>query len=319
MNGQSSKSSPMTCEDTSSATSSLESESGATPSGSQDGQMTASCGPAPARANHSARRVSSKEPQTPATFGLSGSGSSASVALSQSLASRLERRFATVGSILFRQTWRVLTTPSGRQLWAHTASAHRTSGSDCTSWPTPDASVAQDGETFDTWEKRRLRTKARVKNGNGFGTPLTIAAQLASWPTAGASDASGTRKPKNLLATHRPSGAKVCQTLNHAAFLATWTTPSSRDFKSNEGSEEFHAARREQARGKPLSEQAHQLSGQPADWLPCIDGKARPVEPGTFPLAHGATARVGRLRAYGNAIVPQAAAEFIKAAMECLS
>jgi DNA (cytosine-5)-methyltransferase 1 len=53
-----------------------------------------------------------------------------------------------------------------------------------------------------------------------------------------------------------------------------------------------------------------------ADWLHCRDGKWRPVEPGTFPLAHGATARVGRLRAYGNAIVPQVAAEFIKAYLE---
>jgi len=50
-----------------------------------------------------------------------------------------------------------------------------------------------------------------------------------------------------------------------------------------------------------------------ADWLPCIDGKARPVEPGAFPLAHGAPARVGRLRAYGNAIVAPQAAEFIRA------
>ena len=50
------------------------------------------------------------------------------------------------------------------------------------------------------------------------------------------------------------------------------------------------------------------------DWLPCTDGKARPVEPGTFPLAHGIPGRVGRLRAYGNAIVPQLAAEFIIAA-----
>ena len=52
------------------------------------------------------------------------------------------------------------------------------------------------------------------------------------------------------------------------------------------------------------------------DWLPCRDGKARPVEPGTFPLAHGAPARVGRLRAYGNAIVPQVAAAFVSAFME---
>lgn len=53
-----------------------------------------------------------------------------------------------------------------------------------------------------------------------------------------------------------------------------------------------------------------------ADWLLCRDGKWRPVEPGTFPLAYGAPARVGRLRAYGNAIVPQVAAEVIAAYMD---
>ena len=51
-------------------------------------------------------------------------------------------------------------------------------------------------------------------------------------------------------------------------------------------------------------------------FIPCGDGKARRVEPGIFPLAHGAFARVGRLRAYGNAIVPQVAAEFIRAYRE---
>ncbi|RLL71694.1 DNA cytosine methyltransferase [Ochrobactrum soli] len=50
-----------------------------------------------------------------------------------------------------------------------------------------------------------------------------------------------------------------------------------------------------------------------ADWLFCRDGKWRPVEPGTFPLAHGAAARVGRLRGYGNAIVAPAAQAFIEA------
>jgi DNA (cytosine-5)-methyltransferase 1 len=43
--------------------------------------------------------------------------------------------------------------------------------------PTPNASVANDGETFETWEERRQRTQERVQNGNGFGTPLSIAVQ----------------------------------------------------------------------------------------------------------------------------------------------
>jgi DNA (cytosine-5)-methyltransferase 1 len=50
-----------------------------------------------------------------------------------------------------------------------------------------------------------------------------------------------------------------------------------------------------------------------AEWLPCRDGKARPVESGTFPLAYGVSQRVGKLRAYGNAIVPQVAEAFLRA------
>ena len=53
-----------------------------------------------------------------------------------------------------------------------------------------------------------------------------------------------------------------------------------------------------------------------ADWLLCRDGKWRPVEPGTFPLANGAPARVGRLRGYGNAIVAPLAQAFIEAYQE---
>ncbi|MEM0605572.1 DNA cytosine methyltransferase [Klebsiella grimontii] len=52
-----------------------------------------------------------------------------------------------------------------------------------------------------------------------------------------------------------------------------------------------------------------------ADWLYCQDGKWRPVRPGSFPLANGVPARVGRLRTYGNAINIEAAAAFIKSYM----
>jgi len=53
-----------------------------------------------------------------------------------------------------------------------------------------------------------------------------------------------------------------------------------------------------------------------AEWIPCRDGKARPVEPGTFPLAHGIAGRVGRLRGYGNALCAPAAQAFIEAYLE---
>ena len=62
--------------------------------------------------------------------------------------------------------------------------------------------------------------------------------------------------------------------------------------------------------------------GRPAwidiEYIPCADGKARPTQPGIHPLANGIPGRVGKLRAYGNAIVPQLAAEFVMAHMEPL-
>jgi hypothetical protein len=46
------------------------------------------------------------------------------------------------------------------------------------SWPTPNAQVSQDGESPETWLKRKEAMKAKGYNGNGCGTPLTIAVQL---------------------------------------------------------------------------------------------------------------------------------------------
>lgn len=68
--------------------------------------------------------------------------------------------------------------------------------------------------------------------------------------------------------------------------------------------------------------QADQKSGggywSESDWIHCDDGRKRPTRPGAFPLVNGATQRVGRLRAYGNAINAEVATQFIKAYMECI-
>lgn len=56
-------------------------------------------------------------------------------------------------------------------------------------------------------------------------------------------------------------------------------------------------------------------------WVYCDDpggARWRPVEAGTFPLAPRSSGRMGRLRAYGNAIVAPLAAEFISASLEAM-
>lgn len=67
--------------------------------------------------------------------------------------------------------------------------------------------------------------------------------------------------------------------------------------------------------GRLLQLEENPLTGfwSSAEWIYCRDGKFRPVEPGTFPLAHGSPARVGRLRGYGNAINAEVAKAFIEA------
>ena len=70
--------------------------------------------------------------------------------------------------------------------------------------------------------------------------------------------------------------------------------------------------------GDDTEARAYETNGywSAADWLLCRDGKWRPVRPESFPLAHGATARVGRLRAYGNAITAPVAQGLIESYME---
>ncbi len=84
-----------------------------------------------------------------------------------------------------------------------------------------------------------------------------------------------------------------------------------------------HAPRDGREQRRPASGERGTERGCWADsiFILCADGKSRRVpaneagelEPALFPLAHGVPNRVGTLRGAGNAIVPQVAAEFVRA------
>ena len=88
---------------------------------------------------------------------------------------RLERRLATPGE-----------TPRGWPL-GEPAGCDR---APLVLLPTPAAGAFNDGEDPDQWEARRLRVKDATGNGNGFGTPLSIAVQQLL-PTPSAADGLG--------------------------------------------------------------------------------------------------------------------------------
>lgn len=67
--------------------------------------------------------------------------------------------------------------------------------------------------------------------------------------------------------------------------------------------------------GSQCAVRAASLAGD-VDWLLCRDGKIRPVEAGTFPLAASSPGRLAALRGYGNALDLETAVNFISAYME---
>ncbi len=87
-------------------------------------------------------------------------------------------------------------------------------------------------------------------------------------------------------------------------------------------------ARLEGAVGKGLEKRLQDRTGytitapdgqwEQREWFTTADNKRRPIEPSTYPLVDGPPARVGRMRAYGNAIVAPLAATFIRAVMDVI-
>src|SRR5690606_26857306 len=123
--------------DTRNATSSPESAAGRMPSGSPDGPTTGPYGPDPALASLTPRQALEMGMTTRGPYGGRGAGSSISVDLQLSLASKLQALMDVDGSPEYELTWSQWDMPWGPPICRLRASARRTSGSDFSGWPTP--------------------------------------------------------------------------------------------------------------------------------------------------------------------------------------
>lgn len=223
-------SSPQTSPDTASATSSPASASGPTPFAEPGGMTSGPFGPDLALASLSARQAKAQGLLTSGTFGLLSTTSSRSAALQSSLASRLRARTASVGSTLYKLTWKDRATPAGRLISALRASARPISdngsgGLRKEGWGTP--STADDNLS-------RMGPEAMIREWNREGgSKSNLAKQaamltgwpapLASWNTPRATDGSngGQTPPEGTTASGRtPDGRKVQVTLKDVAAMA---------------------------------------------------------------------------------------------------
>jgi len=216
------------------ATSSPESASGAPRCAAPDGPTTGQCGPAPARASLSARQAKEAGLTTSGTFGRHGSTSLKSAALKSSLANRLQAATASLGSTLYKLTWKERVTPAGRSIYALRASARPTSdsgsGGSVSGWPTPTSNNGTGAGT----------------QGREGGENLQTSAQLATWNTPRATDGSkGSRTEQGIMNELARKGN--LDDLPSQTMLAGRVTTTTRDWKDSgtdikpraDGSERF--------------------------------------------------------------------------------
>ena len=201
-------STPATCSGLPNVISSLGSECGLTLFGAPVGQMIDLFGPGLARANLSARQAKALGLLTSGICGRPSSTSSTSDALQSSMESRLRAATQSLGSTLYRMTWKAWRMPSGRLCSRLRASALRTSVTEPTGWPTP---AARD------WKgANELTHNSR---------PLNEVARLAGWGTPTATEPGGTAD-QYVARSFASTGNTAPTMLSHQVQLASWPTPT---------------------------------------------------------------------------------------------
>lgn len=201
---------------TTSTISSPDSEFGAPLCAAPAGQIADRSGRCPVLANLSARQAKAMDLLTSGTYGRPHFTLSSMNDLSALLESKLRPLTASLGSTLFKLTWKARATPSGRLIPALRGLARRTSVKGSIGWATPQARDHFPAHSLDYIAKKKLQ-------GHGMAN-LNDQAMLASWPTTSVRDHKGGYHGGRIR-----DGKISTDTLDVTAQLATWPTPKATD------------------------------------------------------------------------------------------
>ena len=237
--------------------------SGHTPCAVPVGRITDLFGPEVAPVSLSARQAKAMGLLTSGTYGQPSTTSLSSANLKQSLVNRLQAKTVSLGSTLYKLTWKERVTPAQRSIYALRASVLRISDNDSTGWPTPRAQDYKCGATKTEgctgadltksanlagwtttttrdWKDSGCDIKPRTDTGKDRFDQLSRQANLAGWPTpmagtpaqngnnpAGNNDSS--RKTVDLVNWTTSDGTGRFDQLPRQANLAGWPTPKVTD------------------------------------------------------------------------------------------
>jgi len=282
-------------------------------------------------ANPLAPLGSKKAKQTNGISGQCGFGSSASANLQLSLENRLRQRLPTAGGMMWQMIWKAKGTPAGSAVL-------------------PACSVGKPHKRDRLWFVGNARQQCKGNESVGFSGEWQHSATAGVRSEAGhrftnTGSLGDTRLQRQAIGEQQTTGFEQsgeslavgnaelhgCDDSSQRGSVGTGENqgrvlqserPSASEFMADTeclGQQGQGAVGKSQHSTPCGDGQANQpvydCTGE-YEWLICPDGKTRPVKRGISLLAHGIQHRTPILHAFGNAIVPQVAAEFIKAVSE---
>lgn len=177
------------------------------------------------------------------------------------------------------------------------------------------------------WSMPNSNTTGRTGPSNGCETQRLAGFDQRGWnarrPKANAPTSNAllglpsetTERVGFLNGAGRNERQQTSETLGHRNTVVATTRSLRLEHSNNQRREGRNESRN--GSGQRIIGKAGLGFWQNFDIIP-VGNEVKRIEPGSFPLAHGIPARVGRLRAYGNAVCVPLATQFVKAVMESL-